>query len=109
MYVCSLPISFLFLSGCLSEVRGVGEYGLGQYVFCILSIKMQVQTVERALTVGSIINGEVHLFSWGFLGFFPSFNYSQINDEVFEHVTTIKHVQYTLFFQLKWANFLKMI
>lgn len=33
----------------------------------------------------------------------------KINDEVFEHVTAIKHVQYTLFFQLKWASVLKMV
>lgn len=43
----------------------LGEYGLGEYGFCILSVRIQVRTVERALTIGSIVvNGEVYLFWW---------------------------------------------
>lgn len=44
------------------------KYGLGEYGFCILSVRMQVQTVERALTSGSIKLSVVRFNCFG--GFF---------------------------------------
>lgn len=106
MYTFSLFPSCFCQGVCVK----LGEYGLGEYGFSILSVTIQVRTVERALTVGSIKLSMVRFICFGvflWFVFFFSFNYPQI--EVFEHVTAIKHIQYTNFFQLKWASFLKMI
>lgn len=62
----------------------LGEYGLGEYGFCILSVTMQVQTVERALTIGSIKLSVVRFICVG--GIFCVF-----------FSLSIKHVQYTQF------------
>lgn len=51
----------------------LGEYGLGEYGFCILSVRIQVRTVERALTIGSIKLSMVRFICFGGLLWFVVF------------------------------------
>lgn len=53
------------------------EYGLGEYGFSILSVTIQVRTVERALTIGSIKLSMVRFICFGvFLWVFFFFSLS---------------------------------
>lgn len=51
----------------------LGECGLGEYGFCILSVRIQVRTVERALTIGSIKLSMVSFICFGVFLWFVFF------------------------------------